>query len=329
LRNLITDVPGVLVGQAEDMRLGSGVTALVFEQPAVASIDVRGGGPGTRESTLLDPATTVPGIDALVLAGGSAFGLDAASGVQAWLKEHGRGFAIRTALVPIVPAAILFDLLNGGDKEWSRYPPYRELGYAAAAAAAEDFALGSAGAGTGATVADLKGGVGSASAMTQGGHVIGALAAVNAVGSVVINGGPWFWAAPFEVAGEFGGRGLPSPLPPAALHPPTKGGANEATTLVVVATDAVLTKTQAHRLAVMAQTGFARAIYPVHTPLDGDVVFAVATGKKPLADPLFALSELGTYAANVVARAIARAVYEAAPLPFPGALPGWKDKFGR
>src|SRR5215510_4746512 len=147
MRNLITDVPGVLVGNADDARIASGVTAVVFEAPAVGSIDVRGGGPGTRETALLDPAQTVQGIDAIALAGGSAFGLDAASGVQAWLAEQGRGFAVREARVPIVPAAILFDLLNGGDKAWGRFPPYRELGYAAAQGAGSDFALGSAGAG--------------------------------------------------------------------------------------------------------------------------------------------------------------------------------------
>jgi D-aminopeptidase len=305
------------------------VTAIVFERPAVASIDVRGGGPGTRETALLDPAQTVEGIDAIAVSGGSAFGLDAASGVQAWLREQGRGFAVRSARVPIVPAAVMFDLLNGGDKNWGRYPPYRELGYVAAAAAGPTFALGSFGAGTGATVVDLKGGLGSASAVTRDGHIVGALAVVNAVGSVVVNGGPWFWAAPYERAGEFGGRGLPFPLPPEALDPRMKGVAGENTTLVVVATDAALSKAQVNRLAVMAQTGFARAIYPVHTPLDGDVVFAAATGRKPLADPLFAVAELGTVAANVVARAIARGVYEAAALAVPGTLPSWQDKFGR
>ena len=161
MRNLITDVTGLKIGHAEDVRLGSGATAIIFDKPAVASIDVRGGGPGTRETALLDPAQTVEGIDAITLSGGSAFGLDAASGVQAWLKEKGRGFAVRTARVPIVPAAILFDLLSGGDKEWGRYPPYRELGYAAAAAAGIDFALGSFGAGTGATTVNCKGGIGS------------------------------------------------------------------------------------------------------------------------------------------------------------------------
>ena len=178
MRNLITDVAGVRVGNAEDASLGSGVTTIIFDRAVTGSVDVRGGGPGTRETALLDPAQTVEGIDAIVLSGGSAFGLDAASGVQAWLREQGRGFHIRDAVVPIVPAAIMFDLLNGGDKNWGRYPPYRDLGYAAAAAAASaDLKLGSVGAGLGATTATLKGGLGSASAQTRGGITVGALAA--------------------------------------------------------------------------------------------------------------------------------------------------------
>jgi D-aminopeptidase len=329
LRNLITDVTGLKIGHAEDVRLGSGATAIIFDKPAVASIDVRGGGPGTRETALLDPAQTVEGIDAITLSGGSAFGLDAASGVQAWLREKGRGFAVRTARVPIVPAAILFDLLSSGDKEWGRYPPYRELGYAAAAAAGIDFALGSFGAGTGATTVNCKGGIGSASALTPEGHVVGALAAVNAAGSVVIDRGPWFWAVPFERDGEFGGRGWPAIFPATALEPVTKGSPRESTTLVVVATDAILSKAQAKRLAVMAQSGLSRAIYPVHTPLDGDVVFTASTGRKPLADPLLGFTTLGTIAANVVARAIARGVFQATALPFAGGLPSWKDQFQR
>ena len=328
LRNLITDVPGMRVGHADDRTLASGVTAVVFDEAAVASLDVRGGGPGTREASLLDPANTVERIDALVLSGGSAFGLDAAAGVQAWLAEQGRGFVVRGARVPIVPGAILFDLLNGGNKDWGRYPPYRELGYAAAGAAAETFGLGSAGAGLGATTVNLQGGLGSASACTRDGIAVGALAAVNAAGSVVVGDGPWFWAAPFEQDGEFGGRGLPPRVPPEALAFRSKGSSALSTTLAVVATDAVLTKMQARRLAVMAQTGLARAIHPVHTPLDGDLVFAAATGGKPLADPLVALAELGTLAANVLARAVARGVYEATTLPFPGALPSWRERFG-
>ena len=326
MRNLITDVPGILVGHAEDRRLASGVTAIVFEQPAVASIDVRGGGPGTRETALLDPAQTVEGIDAIVLSGGSAFGLDAASGVQAWLAEQGRGFAVRSARVPIVPGAILFDLLNGGDKDWGRFPPYRELGYEAAGRAAKDFALGSVGAGLGATTVNLKGGVGSAS-QTCHGFTVGALAAVNAAGSTVVGGGPWFWAAPFEQGKEYGGRGFPAALPAGAIEPLTKASPQASTTLAVVATDAALSKAQAKRMAVMAQTGLARAIYPVHTPLDGDVVFAAATGHKPLADPLLGLTALGTAAANCLARAVARGVCAAIALPFADALPSWRDRF--
>jgi L-aminopeptidase/D-esterase-like protein len=327
MRNLITDVPGVRVGQAEDARAGTGVTAVVFERPAVASIDVRGGGPSTRDTDLLDPIMTVQAVDAIVLSGGSAFGLDAVSGAQAWLAEQGRGYAIRSARVPIVPGAILFDLLHGGDKNWGRYPPYRELGYAAAASAGTEFKLGSAGAGLGATTANLKGGLGSASAAVRG-FTLGALAAVNAAGSVTLGDGPWFWAAPFERDGEFGARGWPSPLPKDALALPTKGQFGESTTLVVVACDAALTKAQAKRLAVMAQDGLTRAIRPVHTPLDGDVVFAAATGARPLADPIADLAQLGSAAADVVTRAIARAVYEATALPFPGAKPGWRDRFG-
>ncbi len=327
MRNLITDVPGVKVGNAEDIHLGSGSTVVVFDDPAVASIDIRGGGPGTRESALLDPAQTVEGVHAITISGGSAFGLDAASGTQAWLREQGRGFAIRTARVPIVPAAVLFDLLAGGNKDWGRFPPYRDFGYAAAASAAADFALGTVGAGTGATTVNCKGGLGSASAQTSDGFTVGALAAVNAVGSVLVGGGPWFWAAPFEVNSEFGGRGLPADVPPKFLEPVTKGTAGASTTLVVVATDAILTKAQANRLAVMAQSGMSRAIYPVHSPLDGDVIFAASTGRRPLADPTVGLTNLGTAAANVVARAIARGVYEATALPFPGALASWKSLF--
>ena len=331
MKNLLTDIAGVRVGHADDAALASGVTAVIFDAPAVAAIDVRGGGPGTREGALLDLANTVERIDALALSGGSAFGLEAGGGVQAWLAEQGRGFEVRGAIIPIVPGAIMFDLLNGGDKQWGRFSPYRELGYAAAAAASQDFALGCAGAGFGATTANFKGGLGSASGATPDGVRVAALAVVNAVGSVTVGDGPWFWAAPFEIDGEFGGRGLPSAFTPQMLAMRLKGGAAataaENTTLAVVVTDAILTKPQARRLAMIAQTGFARAIYPVHAPLDGDVLFAAATCEKPI-DPLVGLTELGMVAANTVARAIARGVYEATALPFPAALPAWKHRFG-
>jgi L-aminopeptidase/D-esterase-like protein len=329
MRNLITDVPGVRVGQAEDAALASGVTVVVFDRAVTGSVDVRGGGPGTRETALLDPAQTVEGIDAIVLSGGSAFGLDAASGVQAYLREQGRGFRIREAVVPIVPGAILFDLLNGGNKDWGRYPPYRELGYAAAQAAGANFKLGTAGAGTGATTATLKGGLGSASARSRAGITVGALAVVNAVGTVTVGDGPHFWAAPFEQDGEFGGRGVAPQVSASDLALRAKGGPRENTTLAVIATDAKLTKAQANRLAVMAQDGLARAIYPVHTPLDGDVIFSAATGAVELADPHYGMTELGMIAGNVMARAVARGVYAATALPFPGGLPSWKDRFAR
>ncbi|KJC39705.1 peptidase T4 [Bradyrhizobium sp. LTSP849] len=331
MKNLLTDIAGVRVGHAEDTKVASGTTAIIFDAPAVAAIDVRGGGPGTREAALLDLASTLERVDAIALSGGSAFGIDAGGGVQAWLAEQGRGFRVREALIPIVPGAILFDLLNGGDKAWGRFSPYRDLGYAAAVSAGTEFALGSVGAGLGATTATFKGGLGSASAVTTDGIKVAAIVAVNAVGSVTVGDGPWFWAAPFEVAGEFGGRGLPDAFTDDMLKMRIKGGPaaseRENTTIGVVVTDAVLTKPQAKRLAMIAHTGFARAIYPVHAPTDGDVLFAAATCAKPI-EPVAGLTELGMVAANVVARAIARGVHSATALPFAGALPAWKDRFG-
>lgn len=331
MKNNLTDIAGVHVGNADDAALASGVTAIVFDGPAVAAIDVRGGGPGTRESDALGFAGTVEAIHGLTLSGGSAFGLDAPGGVMAWLAEQGRGFPVGSALVPIVPGAVVFDLLNGGNKNWGRFSPYRDLAYQAAASASVDFALGSVGAGLGATTANLKGGLGSASAMTSDGITVAALVVVNAVGSVVVGDGPHFWAAPFEQKGEFGGRGLPPAFTPSMTDMQIKGAVRAAerenTTIAVVATNAQLTKPQAKRLAIMAQTGMARAIYPVHAPLDGDVVFACATGEKTIGSPA-SMTELGHVAANTLSRAIARGVYEATTLTFPGALLSWKDRFG-
>ena len=331
MNNLLTDIAGVRVGHAHEAALASGATAIIFDRPAVAAMDVRGGAPGTREGALLDVANMVERIDAIALSGGSAFGLETGGGVQAWLAEQGRGFAVRGAVIPIVPGAICFDLLNGGNKDWGRFSPYRDLGFAAAAAAGTSFEIGSVGAGFGANTANLKGGLGSASARTTGGVKVAGLAVVNAVGTVTVGDGPWFWAAPFEVSGEYGGRGLPASFTSDMLAMRIKGGpaanASENTTIAAVVTDALLTKAQAKRLAVMAQTGFARAIYPVHAPTDGDVVFAASTGEKPI-DPLAGLTELGMMAANVLSRAIARGVYAATALPFPGALPAWRDRFG-
>jgi L-aminopeptidase/D-esterase-like protein len=318
-RNLITDVAGLSVGNAADARLKSGVTAILCDEPAVAGVQVLGGAPGTRETDLLEPHNTVETVNAVVLSGGSAFGLDAASGVQAALREKGVGFAVAGFTVPIVPAAILFDLANGGNKDWGRYPPYRELGHRAAADAGSDFAIGTAGAGTGALVAGFKGGLGSASTVLPNGVTVGALAAVNAVGAVTVGRTRQFWAAPFETGDEFGGLGLPSPLPADAAKVRLKfrdrDAALQNTTIAVIATDAVLTKAAAKRLAVSAHDGFARAIWPAHTPMDGDLVFSLATGRSGVRLSGDETIDFFAAAASTMARAIARGVHAATPAP--------------
>ena len=322
-KNLITDVAGLYVGHAQDDVIKTGVTVLTAERPFVAGVHIMGGAPGTRETALLSPERLVQEVDALVLAGGSAFGLDAASGVMDGLRAAGRGFAVGDQLVPIVPAAILFDLINGGDKAWGQNP-YAALGRAAFEAASPDFVLGTVGAGTGALTADLKGGLGSAS-VTFDGITVGALVAVNALGRVTMGDGPQFWAAPFEMGGEFGGLGTGAFDPSA--HPLVKGHRDGATTIAIVATDAALTQAQATRMATAAHDGMARAIYPAHTPMDGDLVFAAATGARALHDPLMDTLHLGNAAALCLSRAIARAVYEATPAAH-DPLPTWAEKFG-
>ncbi|ARJ69336.1 P1 family peptidase [Paracoccus contaminans] len=307
-RNLITDVAGLRVGNAGDARLKSGVTVLTADAPLACAVHVMGGAPGTRETDLLGPDKMVQAVDALVLAGGSAFGLAAADGVMAALRAMKRGFAVGPARVPIVPAAILFDLLNGGDHDWADNP-YPALGRAALEAAGADFALGSHGAGSGAMTANWKGGLGSASAVLEDGTTVGALVAVNALGSVTAPSGQ-LWAAPWELDGEFGGRGLAGPYAPGD-EPAAIKRQGEATTIAIVATDAAMDKAGLTRLAVAAHDGLARAIVPSHTPLDGDLVFAVSTGARQTGDPF----RLGHAAACTLARAIARGVFAAAPRP--------------
>ena len=328
--NLLTDVAGLRVGHADDARLASGVTVVLFDEPAVASVAVVGGAPAGRDQECLAPHRTVAHVDAIVLSGGSGFGLDAATGAQAWLREHGRGLPVRDARVPIVPSAVLFDLLNGGDKEWGRFPPYRDLAYAACEAAqagGPDFRLGTAGAGFGATTVNLKGGIGSASARTSAGHTVGAIVAVNAIGSATIGEGPWFWAAPYERDAEFGGFGWPSD--PAAARAPLrwKGGPAGATTLAIVATDASLDKAQARQLASAASTGLAKALSLAQAAMDGDTVFAASTGKRLLQADLDELTELGGMAAECLARSIARGVHAATSLSLQKSLQSWSDKF--
>ncbi|MBN8534491.1 MAG: P1 family peptidase [Rhizobiales bacterium] len=331
MNNDLTDLAGVRVGHAQDQRLASGVTAIVFDRPAVASVSVLGGAPGGRDTALLETDMTVETVDALILSGGSAFGLDAAGGAQAALLAMGRGFPVGDMRVPIVPEAIIFDLLNGGDKNWGAKPPYWEMGRAAVEAAMRDssVALGSVGAGLGATTANLKGGIGMASGQSRAGHRVAALMVVNAIGSATIGDTPYFWAAPYEKGREFGARGAPASMPHDGLALRIKGHATEpATTIGAVITDARLTKSQAKRLAIMAQDGLARAIRPAHAPMDGDTIFAASTGEKPLDEPMMNLTELGMLAGDCVARAIARGIHEATALPFPGALPDWRSRFG-
>ncbi|SFE12544.1 D-aminopeptidase [Sulfitobacter brevis] len=310
-KNLITDVRGLRVGNAQDDRLKSGVTVLLPDQPAVASVHVMGGAPGTRETDLLAPDKSVAAIDALVLSGGSAYGIDACSGVVDRLRAAGRGFKVGAATIPLVPGAILFDLLNAGAKDWAENP-YPALGRAAFDAASDDFELGTVGAGTGALSAMLKGGLGSASLRLPDGTMVGALVAANPVGAVTTPGDKHFYAAPFEIAGEFGGLG-PDPASGLGLSLESRKAAamspRENTTIAIIATDATLTKAECHRVAVAAHDGIGRATVPAHTPHDGDLVFALSTGVQAKGDVLM----IGHAASLCLARAIARAIYAATP----------------
>ncbi len=330
-RNLITDVAGIAVGNAADAALLSGVTVVLPANAVVAAVDVRGGAPGTRETDLLDPSARVDRVDAIVLSGGSAFGLDAAAGVMGWLAERGRGVAVGDAIVPIVPAAILFDLRGGIQHRWGETPPYRALARRAAEVAAEDFALGNEGAGLGAKAGRLKGGLGSASVVdpqdSTGGATVGALVAANPWGSVVMPGSPCFWAWALEQDDELGGQPRPDTgrLDLGDLSDCASVRVDTNTTIAVVATDATLTKAECRRLAIMAQTGLARAIRPVHTLFDGDTVFALATARRGPVDPV-GLVRLGALAADCLARAVARAVFEARSA---AGFVGYRERYGR
>jgi L-aminopeptidase/D-esterase-like protein len=332
-RNLITDVAGLRVGNAEDHKIKTGVTVLVGDKPFVASVDVMGGSPGARETELLAPDKLVEAVDAIVLAGGSAFGLDAATGVADALRKQGRGYRVAEVFVPIVPAAILFDLINGGDKGWDANP-YGALGAQALAAAAEDFALGTAGCGVGALTANLKGGLGSASLKLRSGHTVAALVGANGTGIATVGERANFWAAPFEIGEEFGGTGVyPEPVPFLESSRTKRDYTAEAmavanTTIAIVATDAALTKAQLKRMAVAAQDGIARAMTPSHALVDGDIVFSVSTGALPVGDAIFDVMHLGHAAAVCLTRAIARAIYLATPAA--GDMqPTWREMWGR
>ncbi|MEO0820283.1 MAG: P1 family peptidase [Pseudomonadota bacterium] len=325
--NAITDVPGIRVGHAEAPALLTGTTAVVPDRPATAAVSVAGGAPGTRGTTILAPSSVPTLVHAVVLSGGSAFGLDAAGGAMDWLRGQGVGFRMGSVRVPIVPSAILFDLATGPAPAWE-HPPWWELGRQAAAGAARSVALGNAGAGLGAKAGGLKGGLGTAS-LAGPGFTVGAIAVANPLGSVTLPGSRAFWAWPFERGGEFGAVAAPT-APVADLDHDFERfaagadgeGSAPNTTLAVVATDLALGRDETLRVAMMAQDGIARAIRPVHTPLDGDTVFVLATGAVPVRDPIATVARAGMMAADCVARAIARGVYEAAPA---AGLPAWRD----
>ncbi len=326
-QNLITDVPGIKVGNAQDEMIRTGVTVIIPDEPAIASADIRGGGPGTRETEVLNADCMVDVVHGITLSGGSAYGLDAAGGVMAHLKEQKIGFKIGDAIIPIVPSAILFDLLNGGDKEWGVKSPYFNLGFKAAQSIGRDFDLGNVGAGFGAIAGGIKGGLGSASFVFWDGDeeiTVGAIAAVNSMGSLTIPGSSTMWAFPYEQNDELGKQAMPEKSGVIDLDFSFELPIGKNTTLVTVATDAVLTKPQARRVAIMAQDGLARAIRPIHSPFDGDSVFVLSTGKSELLDPVVGVSKLGMLAADCVARAIARGVYQAKSI---GDINSYRDRY--
>ena len=318
--NLITDIAGLQVGHAEDLDCLTGTSVILCNQPCVAAVAVAGGGPGTRETDLLAADTLVDAVDAIVLSGGSAYGLAAADGVAAVLGAQGRGYGMidlpGVPKTPIVPAAILYDLANGGDKAWGETPPYAALGRQAVSAVSNQFCLGAIGAGLGARAGQHRGGLGSASITSSDGFSMGALAAVNCFGSVYMPGTDVFWAWPYEIECEFGGARPAATYSAdaedwgdAKLNP--QPGQN--TTIACLATDVSLTPGQAKRVAQMALSGFSRAIRPVFAPFDGDAVFVLSTAQQPLPEPAaLSLARLGELGASVLARAIARGVYEAA-----------------
>lgn len=328
MMNLLTDIAGLSVGHATDLDRATGVTVVVFDRQATASVSILGGAPGSRDSAMLDPANSVQAVDALVLSGGSIFGLDAAGGVLDGLRQDGRGLSFGNTIVPIAAQAILFDLMNGGNKDWGDQNPYQRMGYAAYRAAAKGkFPLGTVGAGTGATTARMKGGLGSASAVTPHGHRVAALVAVNALGSPSVGQHPHFWAAPFEEGKEFGGLGYPPAFTAEDTGLFIKGMEPAATTIGMVVTDAALTKAECQRLSILGQDGLVRAIHPAHFPSDGDTVFGAATGEKPVSAPQ-EFMEICHLAMVTMARAVARGVFEATALPQPGARPAWRDLHG-
>ncbi|MEP0518668.1 MAG: P1 family peptidase [Hyphomicrobiales bacterium] len=317
------------IGHAEDAVLRSGVSVILCDRPALAAVHVMGAAPGTRETELLAPENLVSHIDAIVLSGGSVFGLDAASGVVEVLRAHGRGYKVGSNRMPIVPAAILYDLSNGGDKSWEGASPYLELGRSALRNVSRDFQIGGVGAGFGATTANLRGGFGYAETQLSDGVVVCAFVAVNAVGQVTMGDSPNFWATPFELGAEFGGLGFPQNIDEKTSSVNLKNPGNrplervENTTVGVIATNAKLNKSAAKRLAMSAHDGYAHAIWPCHTPMDGDLIFALSTEEREVGD----LMHLNAAATSAMARAIAIGVYSVKPRS-DDTKPAWQSRFG-
>ncbi len=283
----ITDIDGLRVGQAACEKAKTGVTAIIPDEPVAMGVDVRGGGPGTRDTDALDPTCLVERVHGVVLSGGSVFGLAAADGVIAALSEKGIGLPLGPRTVPVVPSAILFDLMNGGDKDWGLDAPYRDLGMQAVKALSVDVAEGRTGAGFGARAGARAGGIGTASFETEDGLKVGAIVAVNSFGSVTDG----------------------SDVTLGDVDLPKLGFVGANTTIAVIATNLGLDKAGCKRLAMMAQDGLARSIRPIHTPFDGDTVFALSTASKPCDGELApTMAVLGTLAADALARAVQKAV---------------------
>ena len=299
MTDCFSDVPGLAIGHAHDLHINTGVTVIVPFAPMVMAVDVRGGGPGTRETDALDPSTLVDRVHGLALAGGSVYGLAAADELVLALAAAGHGLDIGPGLprVPVVPAAILFDLANGGTKDWGAEPPYRRLARDAFAALGTGDASGRIGAGHGARAGSRPGGIGSVSATLSSGHRIGALIAVNSFGEV-------YAGAPPE-----GAVAMPKRR---GLDPLADSAGSRNTSIGAIATNAPLTRAQARRVAMMAHDGLARCIRPIHCPFDGDSLFVISTATDTgMGSDATAITEIGTIAADLVARAVRRAVFGA------------------
>ncbi len=333
-RNLITDVDGIHIGQAEDEKRITGTTVVLCDAPSIAAMDQRGGAPGTREGSLLNPACLVEKVDAIVLSGGSAFGLAAADGAMRALHDLGRGLDVGTFRVPIIPAAILFDLPRGEDRRGGLEPDYRALAVKATHNTTKSFMQGNFGAGMGAVAGEVKGGIGSASAVTDDGLQIGCIIAVNSFGSPLTPDGQTLLAAPWEQQwqgkGEMGDLPLPMQKYDLTPHMPKLPRAAGNTTIGVVATNAALTKPQATRMAIMAQDGMARAIRPCSTLFDGDTLFTVATGTAQTDQwqdiDAVKLSAIGAIAADCVSRAIGNAIIHAASIDTVPNFHDWRKR---